>query len=68
MIQALYNENSAERQGLYNENKTERKALYSENSSQRKNLLLKTFDFDKDGKLSKEEMEEACSILDSMAQ
>ncbi len=67
MVQALYEENSAERQGLHNENKNERKNLISENSSQRKNLL-NMFDFDKDGKISKEEMEEADSILDSMAE
>jgi Ca2+-binding EF-hand superfamily protein len=65
LVQALYEENSADRQGLYKENSTERRALFSENSAQRESLL-KTFDFDADGKISKEEMEEANSILDSM--
>jgi Ca2+-binding EF-hand superfamily protein len=52
---------------LYTENSSERKALFSENSVQRQSLL-ETFDFDEDGKISKEEMEEADTILDSMAE
>ena len=65
IIEELYEENSAERKTLYQENKGERARLYIENSRQRKKLL-ETFDFDGDGKISKEEMSEANKILDSL--
>lgn len=64
-IKSLYDENSAERQGLYQENKGERHNLYDENSQQRRDLL-KSFDFDGDGKISQEEMKDADAVLDSM--
>lgn len=47
--------------------KGEGKELYDENSQQRRDLL-RTFDLDGDGRISREEMEEANAVLDSLSE